>query len=243
MLQKINSYTLTTLLIVIASCAFASNTSGVLGPGVKEDDRSMQLRLAFSPGDEDGEADNWAYRLHYQHSFNDRVRGRIIMQYRDRGTFQYEYVRAEMLYNFKKKETDGIWSSGVRFDIRQRRSDNPEQFAINWGNQWDFKNGIRVRGVLVSSWEFGSDLAGSGTAIETSSSIGKKLDNGLTIGIEMFNDLGRLGNFGSFNSQSHQIGPMLGGNVGGFNYQMRYLAGISNGSRDHNFGLRINKSF
>jgi hypothetical protein len=237
------SYTLATLLTVIGSCALASNTSGVLDPGVKENDRSMQFRVALSPGDEDGEADNWAYRLHYQHSFNDRVRGRLIMQYGDRGTFQYEYVRAEILYNFKKKETDGIWSSGVRFDVRQRRSDNPEQFAINWGNQWDFKNGIRVRGVLVGSWEFGSNRAGSGTKIHARSSIGKKLDNGLTVGIEMFNDLGRFGSFGSFNSQSHQIGPMVGSSIAGFKYQVRYLAGISNGSRDNNFGFRINKSF
>ena len=242
-MQKIISYTLATLLTVIASCALASNTSGVHGPGVKEDDRSMQLRLALSPSDEYAQLDNWAYRLHYQHSLNDRVRGRVVMQYRDRDTFEYEYVRAEMLYNFKKKETDGMWSSGIRFDVRQRRSDSPEEFAMHWTNQWDFKSGIRVRGNVVGSWEFGSDSAGSGTEIQTRSSVSKKLDNGLTVGVEMFNDLGRIGSFGSFNSQSHQIGPMVGGTIDGLKYEVRYLAGVSNGSRDHNFAFRINKSF
>lgn len=242
-MNRFFNYTVGILLLALALPSAASNTSGVHGPGVKAEDRSMQLRLALSPGDEDGQQDNWAYRLHYQHAFNDEFRGRVILQYRDRGSFQYEYIRAEMLYNFKKTVNDEIWSSGVRFDIRQRRSDNPELFAANWTNQWDLSNGIRIRGILIGAWEFGSDKAFSGTKIETRSSITTKLENGLTVGVEMFNDFGRLGNFGSFNDQGHQIGPMLGGSVGGLKYQVRYLAGISDGSRDHNFGLRINKAF
>lgn len=243
-MNRIARYTAgTALMMTLAAGAYASNTSGVHGPGVNEDDRSMELRIALSPGDEDGQADNWAYRLHYQHSLNDRVRGRVIVQYRDRGTLEYEYVRAEMLYNFKKKEADGEWSSGVRFDVRQRRSDNPELFSMHWTNQWDLDNGIRIRGIVVGSWEFGSDRAFSGTEIETRSSVTKKLDSGLTVGVEMFNDLGRFGDFGSFNNQGHQIGPMIGGKIGGFKYEARYLAGVSDGSRDHNFGLRFTKAF
>jgi hypothetical protein len=242
-LQKNIGYTLATLLMALSTCALASNTSGVHGPGVKGDDRSMQLRLALSPSDEDGQIDNWAYRLHYQHSFNNRVRARVVVQYRDRDAFEYEYVRAEMLYNVKKKATDGMWSSGIRFDVRQRRSDNPEEFAMHWTNQWDFKNGIRVRGIVLGSWEFGGDNAGSGTGIQTRSSVSKKLDNGITVGVEIFNDLGRIGSLGSFDSQGHQIGPMINGTIGSLKYEVRYLAGVSNGSRDHNFGFRINKSF
>jgi hypothetical protein len=241
-------YVLPTALLVIAMLAFSSiglaaNTSGVHGPNVNPDDTSAQIRFALTPGDEDGQVDQWGYRFHAQHALNDRVRVRAIVQYRDRGEFVYEYLRAELLYNFKKQADDGIWSSGVRFDVRQRRSDNPEEFAINWTNQWSLSNGIRIRGILIGAWQFGSDNADSGTAIETRSSISKKLDNGLRVGLEMFNDFGELGEFGAFNEQSHQIGPMLGGTFGGFKYEVRYLAGVSNGSRDHNFGLRFDKSF
>jgi hypothetical protein len=242
-LNKILNYSAGILLFSFSAYSVASNTSGVHGPDVKSDDRSMQLRLASSPGDENGQQDNWAYRLHYQHAFNDEFRGRMILQYRDRGSFQYEYMRAELLYNFKKTADDGQWSSGVRFDIRQRRSDSPEMVAINWTNQWDLSNGIRVRGILIGAWEFGSDRASSGTEIETRGSVTKKLEGGLTVGVEMFNDYGRVGDFGSFNNQSHQIGPMLGGSLGGLKYEVRYLSGVSNGSRDHNFGLRFNKVF
>jgi hypothetical protein len=230
-------------MMALSTGAFASNTSGIHGPGVKEGEKSAQLRLALSPGDEDGQADIWAYRAHYQQAFNDKVRGRIILQYRDRGSLQYEYIRAEVLYNVKKKENNGIWSSGVRFDVRQRRSDNPEEFAINWTNQWELSNGFRVRGILIGAWQFGSDKAASGTKIETRLGVSKKIDSGLTLGVEMFNNYGKLGEFGSFNDQSHQIGPMIGGSIGGVKYQLRYLAGVTNGARDHNLGLRFNKSF
>lgn len=242
-MNHLKKYSISLALLLASIQTIAANTSGVHGPNVDADDRSMQLRLALSPGDESGQSDNWGYRLHYQHSFNDRVRARVIMQFRDRGEFEYEYLRGELLYNFIKQADDGIWSSGVRFDIRQRRSVNPEEIALNWTNQWNLPNGIRLRGILIGAWQFGSDRAFSGTEIETRSSISKKLENGLRVGVEMFNEYGELGDFASFNNQSHQIGPMIGGTIGGFKYEARYLAGVSNGTRDHNFGLRFDTSF
>lgn len=102
-MNKILNFSIGILLLSSSAYSVASNTSGVHGPGVKADDRSMQLRIALSPSDENGQQDNWAYRLHYQYAFNDEFRSRMILQYRDRGSVQYEYIRAELLYNFKKK--------------------------------------------------------------------------------------------------------------------------------------------
>ena len=138
-LNKIGKHKTVWVLLLSLFCAssnlaLASNTSGVHGPNVNPNDRSAQLRIALSPGDEDRQEDAWAYRFHYQHAFSDRLRGRVITQFRDRGDFQYDYLRAEMLYNFKKAE-DGIWSSGVRFDIRTRRGSRPEEYAVHWTNQ------------------------------------------------------------------------------------------------------------
>jgi hypothetical protein len=229
-------------MMVLPGKAFASNTSGVHGPNVKEGEKSAQFRIALSPGDESGDVDRWAYRLHYQQAFSNKLRGRVMVQYRDRGDLEYDYFRGELLYNFKKRD-DGIWSSGVRFDLRTRRGDRPEEFAINWTNQWDLEGGYRIRGILIASRQFGSDSAFSGTGLSARSSLSKKLDNGMRVGVEMFNSLGKLDDFGSFNEQSQQFGPMFGGSIGGLKYEFRYLAGISNGSRDHNFGLRFNKSF
>jgi hypothetical protein len=203
----------------------------------------MQLRIAMSAADQDFQTDNWAYRLHYQQAFNDTVRGRIIVQYHDRGEFQYEYIRGEILYNFKKKATDGIWSSGVRFDLRQRRGGRPQEFAMHWTNQWDLPHGYTLRGILVGYQQFGSKRALDGTFVETRASVNKKLDNGISIGIESFGGYGKLGGFGSFNNQRHQIGPVISGSFADFKFNARYLAGVSKGSRDHTFGLFIKTSF
>lgn len=230
-------------LFALSTVAFASNTSGVHGPNVKEGDKSMQLRIALSEADQDFQTDHWAYRLHYQQAFNDTVRGRIIVQYRDRGEFQYEYIRGEILYNFKKKTADGIWSSGVRFDLRQRRGGRPQEFAMHWTNQWDLSHGYTLRGILVGYQQFGSKQALNGTFVETRASVNKKLDNGMSIGIESFSGYGKLGGFGSFNNQRHQIGPVVSGSFAGFKYNARYLAGVSKVARDHTFGLFIQKSF
>lgn len=230
-------------LLPLVSANLSANTSGVHGPNVNADDRSMQLRLAFSPADSGAMEDNWASRLHYQHAFSDRWRGRVILQVRDRGDFQYDYLRTELLYNFKKKNAADIWSSGIRFDLRTRRGDRPEEFAVNWTNQWDLDNGIRVRGILIASNQFNSDSADSGIQLTSRASISGKLDNGLRIGMEMFNDYGKTGDFGGFNQQSHQIGPMIGGKIDAIKYEFRYLFGITGQGRDHNLGLRFNYAF
>jgi hypothetical protein len=242
-LKNFAKYGLSALMVALTGAAFASNTSGIHGPNVTPGDKSAQLRIALSPGDQDGQTDQWAYRAHYQQSFNDELRGRIILQYRDRGELVYEYIRAELLYNFKKKAPNATWSSGVRFDVRQRRSDNPEEFAINWTNQWDLPSGIKVNAILIGAWQFGSDNASTGTSLETRFGVSKKIESGLKVGLEMFNSYGKIGEFGSFNDQSHQVGPVIGGSIGSVKYEFRYLAGVSNGSRDHNLGLRFNKSF
>jgi hypothetical protein len=125
-----------TLILVLSFASLFSfnsfaSTSGVHGPGVNKEDRSMQIRHGLSLADDSTQSDAWATRLHYQHSLNERWRLRGIIQYRDRGEMQYDYLRAEALYNFRKRPSNGIWSSGVRFDIRTRRGDRPEMFAIN----------------------------------------------------------------------------------------------------------------
>lgn len=220
-----------------------ANTSGVHGPNVKAGERSMQLRFAYTPGDNSGDEDYWASRLHYQYAFNDRLRGRVILQGRDRGDFQYDYFRGELLYNFKKATDSDNWSSGVRFDIRTRRGDRAEEFAINWTNQWDLDNGYRLRAILIANRQFNSAGADPGIGIATRASLSTRLENGLRVGIEMFNEYGKLGDFADFDDQTHHIGPMLGGKVGGFKYEVRYLAGVTDAGRDNHFGLRFDKSF
>lgn len=236
------------LLIVILALlslnqVWATNTSGVHGPVVKPDDKSMMYRLGFSPG-EDGGPDGYAHRIHYQQAFNGNLRWRVMSQFRDRGgdqDFELDYIRAELLWHFRAKQNDN-WDSALRFDIRARKGSRPEKFAINWTNQWQLSPKWRLRGILIPAWDFNGTAEG-GTTIETRASLAYKMDSGHSISVEMFNDFGKISDMGSFNEQGHQVGPMLSGKVGGVGYQLGYLAGVSNGASDHAFRLWFNKSF
>lgn len=234
---------LSVLGLLVASNAFATSTSGVHGPTVNPDDKSFMYRIAYSPGEDEG-PDRYAHRLHYQEAYNDRIRWRVISQFRDRGgdqSFELDYIRAELLWHFRPKQNDN-WDSGVRFDIRSRKGSRPELFAINWTNQWQLSPKWRLRGIVIGGWNFGGTAVG-GTTLETRSSLSYKLDNGHRVGVEMFNEFGRISDMGSFNDQDHAIGPVVSGKLGGLGYQLGYLAGVSNGASDHSFRLWFNKAF
>ncbi|MBF7074506.1 hypothetical protein ISG33_13955 [Glaciecola sp. MH2013] len=237
--QSVNS--LLVFVFIYASTANA-NISGVMGPNIKEGDRSLQFRSAVSFADEDGEEDAWAYRLHYQHAFNDTWRGRVFLQYRDRGNFEWDSVRTELLYNFKKTSPNDNWSSALRFDLRTRRGSRSEDFAINWGNQWDLTEGFRARAMLVLGKQLGSSRTSNDLAVQSRASVSRKLENGLRVGVHLLNQHGELGNFASVNEQGVFFGPTISGSFGDVNYELRYLNGVTDASADHNLFFRITTS-
>ncbi|WP_240612853.1 hypothetical protein [Alteromonas flava] len=228
-------------LIMVSNAAHATNTSGVHGPAINPNDKSAMYRLGFTPG-EDGDPDGWAHRFHYQQAFNEDFRGRVIVQFRDvNESFEYDYLRAELLWHFKKSGADN-WDSGLRFDIRTRKGSRPEKFAINWTNQWQVSEKWRVRGIVIGGWDFGGTASG-GTTLETRASAMYKLTSGDSVGVEMFNEFGKVSDMGSFDDQEHSIGPAYSGKVEGIKYKLGYLAGVSNSANDHTFRLWLSTSF
>ena len=229
------------LIMLISGQAYASSTSGIHGPGVDPTDRSVQVRLGFSPADTSSGQDFWAYRLHYQHSLNDKFRVRVVTQFRDRGRFEYDFARTEFLYQFVKAN-QSIWSSGIRLDVRTRRGSRAEDMTVHWTNQWDLSDNWQARGIILAGTQIGSNKTSSGTTLGTRFGLSKKLEQ-VRVGVELYNNLGRVGDFGSFNDQDHQFGPFVSGKIAGMTVSFRYLAGLSDGSRDHDFGLRFDRKF
>jgi len=233
-----------TMFAIISACsgsAVAANTSGVFSPVVDPEDRSAMARWSFVPG-EDGAKDSSALRIHYQHAINERFRWRAISQFRDvNNEFEYDYLRAELLWYLTPNSTSD-WDSGLRFDIRTRKGDRPETFAVNWTNQWQLSSKWRLRGIVSAGWDFGGQAVG-GTNIETRASITYKSGAGPRVGVEMFNDYGRISDLGSWNEQEHQLGPVISGSLGGIKYQLGYLSGISSSADDHTFRLWLSRAF
>jgi len=229
------------LLIIQLKYAEAGNTSGVHGPVVNINDSSAMYRMSFVPG-EDGAEDAFTHRLHYQKAINESFRWRVIGQVREHnGSHEYDYLRAELLWYLKPQ---GItrWDSGIRFDIRTRKGSRAEKFAINWTNQWKLSEKWQLRAILIGAWEFGG-TAKTGTLAETRFSIMRKMNNGTKVGLETFNDWGKLTNMGSWDKQKHQIGPAISGKISNVKYKVGYLAGISDSANDHDLRIWFSKQF
>jgi hypothetical protein len=229
------------ILLIFSAFSFA-NISGVMGPNIDPTDRSIQFRNALSLAEHDIEQDQWAYRLHYQHAFNDTFRARLVMQYRDEGNFEYDFFRTELLYNFKKRGPGEIWSSAFRFDFRTRRGSRSEEFAVHSGNQWDLKNGYRLRATVILSHQIDRGEGVDDLGLQTRGSFSKKLESGIRIGLQMLNQHGAVGDLDPFEKKGIYLGPALSGDFGRFTYEMRYLRGMTNEVPEDNFFFRVTTS-
>ncbi|MDT0596029.1 hypothetical protein [Glaciecola petra] len=228
--------------LLLTAQVFATNTSGVHGPVINPEDSSAMYRISVVPA-ENGEKNALAHRFHYQEAIDESFRWRVVGQIIERnGNTDWDNVRAELLWFFRPATENDNWNSGIRFDIRTRRGNRPEQFAINWTNEWKLSEKWRFRGLIIGAWQFGG-TATTGTIAETRASLSYKLDSGSRVSVEMFNSWGKVTDIGSWNEQNHQLGSVMSGKLGKFTYQFGYLAGISNSADDHDFRFWVSKQF
>lgn len=194
-------------LFAMPHTAGAQSTSGVSSPIVKEGDKSLQYRLGIDPDTASGEA-IFAQRLHYQQAINGDFRWRVVTQAQGEGLFDLnlDYVQAELLWELS--DDDDRHKTGFRFDARIREGSRPEQFGAHWTNLFDLNDGWSARAGLYSVYQVG-DNARDGVNLQTRFRLAKKLDNGIGLGVDMFNNYGNTGNIGGFKNQRHSIGPYI----------------------------------
>ena len=186
----------------------AQNTGGILGPVVNAGQRSFQYRSAFDPNDDSTDEVGFAQRLHYQQSVSGSVMLRLVAQQRKTAAsdFDFDFVQGELTYQISPD--DKFYQTGLRFDVRIRDQGRANQLGVNWTNQWNLSNDWNIRAILLSAINVTNDT-GEGVFLQVRSHAAKLLSSGKSVGVETFNTFGTTTNFGSFNSQSHTIGPFL----------------------------------
>ena len=228
--------------IFIAPNAMAQNTGGVFPIQVNEGHRSLQYRAAIDPDNAQDEF-GFAQRLHYQQAINGDFMWRIVGQTQktESSDFDFSFLQAELFWEMSDDEDQH--KTGLRFDARLTDGDRAEQLGVNWVNQFNFDNGWHARALVLSSVQIG-DTAADGINLQTRARVGKKLENGPLIGVEMYNNYGRTSDFGSFDEQSHTIGPFISTPIG--NKVSRFagpLFGFSSAAPDVEARLWLTKSF
>lgn len=232
--------------LFFAACAVCSNAiannGGVHGPNVKAGTSSAEVRMNTTNSN-DASDGRQQYRMHYQQAFNDEFQLRMVLQYRDFGTFEYDNVKAELLYNYKKASNDN-YAAGVRFDVRTRRGQRPEDFVLNWTHQYNISDNMFVRAIGILGKNLTENGAGDKpSSIGTRFSISQKFTNGIMLSAELYNTYGELSDLEDFEDQTHQFGPAIMYRKNGWYAYARYLKGLSSATADNNFQFRIGKQF
>jgi hypothetical protein len=215
----------------VALCALpatAQNLSSVSNPRITEGYRAVQVRFAATHSEDDRE-DRSAIRMNYDHALDSRtqVRGQIIAD--DRGRDGMELTSFQVAIQRELTPDDAPkWSSAVRVDARLGMGGAPEQAAAAWQNEYRFAQGWRSRFVLQAAVQSG-DQASDGVLLQTRWNIARTFKNGAYAGVDIFNTLGSTAALGSFETQSHAIGPTVGFRV---NRRLLVNAGVLFGLTD-----------
>ena len=197
-------------LISMGICApqiWAQNTGGIFPPTVNEGHKSLQYRVTIDPDNAAGQT-GVAQRLHYQQAIDGDFMWRVLGQLRKTASsdLDFDFIQAELFWELSDDQSP--IKTGLRFDARYRGDNRPEQFGLNWTNQFKLGNGWNGRAIALTAVQTGSNSA-DGVFLQTRGNLYRKLDAGHTIGIETFNNFGNSKDLGSFNTQSHTIGPFI----------------------------------
>ncbi|HBS36349.1 MAG TPA: hypothetical protein DEA50_14930 [Parvularcula sp.] len=228
-----------TFMSSLSSVVRAQSTSAVSGSEVTKGEHLFDYRFAYSP-ENDGQDEGFVHRFHYQYGVSERLRGRALITFSKRCAepLKARIASLEALYQVKERKGKSGWASAIRLDgnipLEARK---PGRGRIAWHNQYDFENGVELRGVLLVGREFG-DRARDGASIESREEATYRLNSDVRIGAQMFNIYGTTAGFGAFDEQRHQIGPVVKGRLGKhLRYEASALAGVSKAASDADFRI------
>ena len=202
--------------------AAAQNTGGVFPPSVDEGHKSAQYRSAYNVDNE-----NFNQRLHYQQAINGDFMWRIIGQTRETASsdFDFDFLQAELFWELSPEDTP--YRHGVRFDARLRDDNRPHQLGFNWIHQWKFGDGWTGRLVGLSSFQFGDNNA-DGIFLAPRAHLSRKLDSGVSLGLEYYGNFGSTDNF-TVSKTGQTLGPFISTKLTG---KTSIMAGVQLGLND-----------
>lgn len=205
-----------------ASAAQAQNTGGVFPPGFGDNHESVQYRIAYNT-----ENNNFANRIHYQKSIDEKRLWRVLVQTREGADsdFDFDFFQAELFWELGNRNSK--WRKALRFDGRLRDNDRPGQIGLNFANQFSLGDGWSARANGLSNLMFG-DNSQSGIGLAGRANIAKKLSNGPSIGVEYFGTYGTTKKF-SVGKSGQAIGPFVSTKLTG---KTSIFAGVQFGITD-----------
>lgn len=224
--------------LTICSSAHAQNTSGVFGPEIEADHKSLEYRIGFDP-----DTGNVAHRLHAQASLNDAWMLRVIAQSRETATsdLDFDLLGVQLFWQMTPDNQD--WQSGLRLDARLRDEGRPATVRLDWSNQFRLTERWRIRAVALGTAEIG-DAARSGVFLQTRGQLAYRIDSKRSLGFEIFSDYGSIDDLRAASEQIQQAGPFATIVVAkDWSLTTEVLLGLTESSPQTNLKLAMTRQF
>jgi len=223
------------------SSILAQGGAGVFPPMVEQGHKSLEYRAAVDPATRADEI-GFLHRIHYQQSINSDFMWRVIGQTRKTNNtyFDFDFIQTELFWDLS--EDNQKYRTGLRFDARLRDNNRPNQLGLNWTNQYNFDDNWYARALLMTSVQVGNNSV-DGVTLQTRWQLAKRLRQGQTVGLELYNNYGNERDSASFDEQNHSIGPIYVRSLGtGWSIFSSALFGLSDRAADTELKVWITKS-
>ncbi len=254
MLQLPRSSSIAVCIFFFSSHSFAASpVSNVSSANVDKGKLSIEQRFGYST-DTPGETNHKRFRMrqHIDYGWNDWYATRLVASEdkRDGQNMEFRSISLENRFHIFEKSTHG-WDGGFRLNYSHSDGDKtPHNTELRLIAGVPFANSWEARGVVSIEHEIGEDSE-SGAALELRSQVTKAIPQAFIdyvkefrLGLEMFNDFGKVRELNGYKQQDHQIGPVVKMKLKDGNYlQFGYRAGVSEASADHVFKLFIGREF
>jgi hypothetical protein len=241
------------LIAILPASSYASSPiSHVGGATVNEGQSSVEFRLGYTQDEENNANDNrLRMRQHFDYGFNDWYALRIIaaQDKRDGESFEHQAVTIENRFQLIERRDHG-WDGGIRLIYTQSDGDKtPHEIEMRFlaqvpiAKHWEFRHNTMIE------HDIGDD-AENGILLEFRHQLTREVEpphpllTSFDVGVEIFNDFGRLNRLSGYSAQDHQFGPVAKGTfTNDVFFQTGYRAGISDAGANHVFALSIGKKF
>ncbi len=229
-----------TLVVGLTFCSTgwlqAQNTSNVFSPDVNAGAQAAEFRLAFDPGN-----DSYASRIHYQYGFNESLRMRLIAAFarEDGQALETDHLRWETQYQFLEDEQSG-WDAALRLGVQLADGDDrPSRVRLAGTGKWGLSESWEFRLNLLGGVQVGPER-GDGLFLEARSRLAYRLTETTKLSLDLYSDLNSTADFGGFNEQEHQLGPLLQVDLGnGFDLNLGALFGVSRAASNQEYRLHL----
>ncbi len=229
----------------------SSPISHVGGATVTKGASSVEFRIGYSE-DEPGFSANKRLRIrqHYDYGFTDRYAFRLItaQDKRKGDNLEHQAITMEHRFHLIAREQHGF-DGGIRLVYTHSDGDKtPHELEVRFLAQGTIGEKWKWRHNTMMEHDVGPN-ADDGILLEFRNQVMYRLTppaalKSFEIGVDMFNDFGRLNDLSGYSNQDHQIGPGIKGSFhNGVFFAAGYRTGISSSGADHLVKFALGRKF